>query len=147
MRTASHTRLRDQIRRSFPGTGKLMIMIKQEFEKLVAEALDDLPQYFQEKMSNVEVLILPWPSPADIGRLGVKAGHTLLGLYSGIPLTDRSHNYGLVPPDTITLYQRPIENAAKSVEQIPEMVRKTVIHELAHHFGISDDRLRELGAY
>ena len=122
-------------------------MIRQEFEKLVAEALDDLPQYFQEKMSNMEVLILPWPSTADMGRLGVKAGYALLGLYSGVPLTARNHNYGMVPPDTITLYQRPIENAAKSAKQIPEVVRRTVIHELAHHFGISDDRLRELGAY
>ena len=122
-------------------------MTKQEFEKLAAEALDDLPRYFQEKMSNVEVLVLPWPSPADLGRLGMKSGHTLLGLYSGVPLTVRSHNYGLVVPDTITLYQRPIENAAGSVEQIPDLVRRTVIHELAHHFGISDDRLRELGAY
>jgi predicted Zn-dependent protease with MMP-like domain len=122
-------------------------MSRQEFEKLVAEALDNLPHYFQEKMNNVEVLILPWPSPHELERVGVKSGHTLLGLYSGIPLTSRNHNYALVPPDTITLYQRPIEHAAKTPEHIPEIVRSTVIHELAHHFGISDDRLRELGAY
>ncbi len=122
-------------------------MTRQEFEKVVAEALDNLPQYFQEKMNNVEVLILPWPSPNELGRAGVKSGHTLLGLYSGIPLTSRSHNYALVPPDTITLYQRPIEQAAKVPERIPELVRSTVIHEIAHHFGISDERLRELGAY
>ncbi|GMQ78461.1 MAG: metallopeptidase family protein [Anaerolineae bacterium] len=122
-------------------------MTKQEFEKLVAEALDNLPQYFQEKMNNVEVLILPWPSPNELERAGVKPSHTLLGLYSGIPLTSRSHNYALVPPDTITLYQRPIEYTAKAPERIPELVRRTVIHEIAHHFGISDERLRELGAY
>jgi predicted Zn-dependent protease with MMP-like domain len=122
-------------------------MNRQEFEKLVAEALDNLPQYFQDKMNNVEVLILPWPSPSELRRAGVKSGYTLLGLYSGIPLTSRSHNYALVPPDTITLYQRPIEHAAKVPERIPALVRSTVIHELAHHFGISDERLRELGAY
>lgn len=122
-------------------------MNRPEFEELVAEALDSLPQYFQEKMSNVEVLILPWPGPNELSRAEIKAGHTLLGLYSGVPLPSRSHNYSLVPPDTITLYQRPIENAAGSADRIHEVVRRTVIHELAHHFGISDDRLRELGAY
>jgi predicted Zn-dependent protease with MMP-like domain len=62
-------------------------------------------------------------------------------------LTERTHFYGAVPPDTITLYQRPIELTAGSRERIPEVVNHTVLHEVAHHFGISDDRLRELGAY
>ncbi len=118
-----------------------------DFERLVAEALDELPPYFQEKVNNIEVLIKLWPSKSDLKAADVPAGHTLLGLYSGIPLTERTHNYGLVAPDTITLFQGPIEHSAESVEQIPEIVRHTVIHEFAHHFGISDDRLRELGAY
>lgn len=124
-----------------------MLLKRTEFEELVVVALDGLPPYFQEKMSNVEVLVKSWPGRHELRDAGVPAGHTLLGLYTGIPLTERTHNYGLVPPDTITLYQGPIEQATKRVEEIPEIVRHTVIHEFAHHFGISDDRLRDLGAY
>ena len=120
---------------------------EEEFERLVAQALDELPPYFQEKISNVEVLVKSWPSRRDLQAAGVPPGHTLLGLYSGIPLTERTHNYGLVTPDTITLYQGPIEQSAAKSEQIPGIVCHTVIHEFAHHFGISDDRLHELGAY
>lgn len=120
---------------------------EEEFEQMVAQALDDLPPYFQEKINNIEVLIKNWPSRRELREAGVPSGHTLLGLYSGIPLTERTHNYALVAPDTITLYQGPIEQAADKPGEIPGIVRHTVIHEFAHHFGISDDRLRELGAY
>jgi predicted Zn-dependent protease with MMP-like domain len=119
-----------------------------QFEQLVAEALDSLPPFFLEKMNNIEVLIALWPSRADLRRADVPPGHTLLGLYSGIPLTKRSSGYQLVPPDTITLYQGPIEaKAGVNLANIRRTIRHTVIHEVAHHFGISDDRLRELGAY
>ena len=133
-----------------------MYLLMEEFEKLIVSALSELPPYFQEKMSNVEVLVKTWPSqrelrdagvPPVVGPAHVPPHHTLLGLYSGIPLTKRTIAYSLVPPDTITLYQGPIEQAASKPEEIPEIVRHTVIHEFAHHFGISDDRLRELGAY
>lgn len=118
------------------------------FEELVAEAMDSLPSFFQEKMSNVALLIERWPTPAALEEAGVPSGHTLLGLYSGIPLTQRSQGYHLVAPDTITLYQGPIEaQAGPHIDQIRQAVRHTLIHELAHHFGISDDRLRQLGAY
>jgi predicted Zn-dependent protease with MMP-like domain len=122
-------------------------MKAEEFERLVAEALDDLPLYFQERMSNVEVLIKPRPSGREKRDAGLGPGETLLGLYHGIPLTERTQGYALVPPDTITLYQLPIEQEAGASERVAEVVRHTVIHELAHHFGISDDRLWELGAY
>jgi predicted Zn-dependent protease with MMP-like domain len=118
-----------------------------DFEKLVVEALDELPTSFHEKMSNIEVLIQPWPSRNELRTAGVAPGHTLLGLYHGIPLTERTQNYGLVAPDTITLYQGPIEQAAGKPEKVAGIVKRTVIHEVAHHFGISDDRLRELGVY
>lgn len=123
------------------------MLSRTEFEALVARALDELPEYFQQKMSNIEVLIQPWPSRRDLQETGTPPGHTLMGLYRGIPITERTHYYNLVPPDTITLYQGPIEQAAGSREKIEEVVRHTVIHEVAHHFGISDDRLWELGAY
>jgi len=124
-----------------------MMLSRDEFERLAAEALNDLPPFFQEQMENVEVLIKSWPNRRELDDAGVEPGYTLLGLYHGIPLTERTHNYSLVSPDTITLFQGPIEQEAGHPEEVPGVVRHTVIHEFAHHFGISDDRLRELGAY
>lgn len=118
------------------------------FEQLIADALDDLPPFFQDRMQNVEVLVRPWPTRTDLDSAGIPRGYTLLGLYHGIPLTERTQGYNLVPPDTITLFQGPIEAAAgQDPDAIRAQVRRTVIHEIAHYFGISDDRLRELGAY
>lgn len=120
----------------------------RKFEQLVAEALDDLPPFFQEKLENVEVLVQVWPTPHELRSVGLSRGYMLLGVYHGIPLTERTQGYNLVTPDTVTLFQGPIELVAGSDhEQIREQVRHTVIHEIAHHFGISDERLRELGAY
>jgi predicted Zn-dependent protease with MMP-like domain len=123
------------------------MMRAAEFEKLVVQALDDLPPFIQHRMSNVEVVIVQAPSRRELREAGVADGDTLLGLYQGIPLTERTSAYGLVPPDVITLFQEPIEAEAEHPDYIAEVVRQTVIHELAHHFGISDDRLDELGAY
>ena len=125
-----------------------MMLPRATFEQLVAEALDNLPEFFQARISNVEVLVAQWPTSRDLYEAGVPRGYTLLGLYHGVPLTERTQGYNLVSPDTITLFQGPIEQATDSdPEEIREQVRRTVIHEMAHHFGISDDRLRELGAY
>lgn len=125
-----------------------MILPQDEFEQLVTEAIDSLPDFFKEKMENVAVLVQPWPSQDDLNRAGVAPGHTLLGLYSGIPLTQRTQGYHSVPPDTITLYQGTIERrAGNDMDALRYWVRHVFLHELAHHFGISDDRLRELGAY
>ena len=119
-----------------------------EFDALVEEALDKLPHYFQQKMQNVAVLTAVWPSAQQLKRSRVPKGYLLLGLYQGVPLTRRTQGYNLVAPDTITLFQGPIETVAgRDTAAIRKQVQHTVIHELAHHFGISDDRLRELGAY
>jgi predicted Zn-dependent protease with MMP-like domain len=123
------------------------MLSRSEFEQLVAAALDDLPPFFHEKMSNVEVIIETWPTREDLRTAGVPFGQTLLGLYQGVPLTQRGSHYQLTLPDRITIFQGPLELAYQTPEGIQEGVRHTVIHELAHHFGISDDRLRELGAY
>lgn len=117
------------------------------FETLVAEALDSLPSDIQEKMENVEVVIEWRPSPTQLRRLGLRPGRTLFGLYEGVPLTKRTSHYGLVLPDKITIFRQPIEAHCRSDEQVRQAVRRTVLHELAHHFGISDRRLRELGVY
>jgi predicted Zn-dependent protease with MMP-like domain len=125
----------------------------RQFEELVGDALDELPSFFQAQMQNVVVLLEAWPSRRTLREMGVPGGETLLGLYRGIPLTERTHAYNLVTPDTITLYQGPIEQAARAwdegdfLDRVREEIYHTVVHEIAHHFGIDDDRLQELGAY
>ena len=122
-------------------------MRRVRFERLVAEALDGLPLEIQEKMDNVEVVIKARPTRGDVSRMGLPPGGTLLGLYEGVPLTDRTSRYGMVLPDRITIYQKPVEACCRSADEIRRKVRQVVMHEVGHHFGISDERLRELGAY
>ncbi len=119
----------------------------EEFEQLVIQALDDLPDFFKEKLQNVDVVIADWPSEVERRSVGLKSGQLLFGLYQGIPLTRRTSHYGLVLPDKITIYRMPIEQVCRTPQRIISQVQQTVKHELAHHFGISDDRLRELGVY
>jgi predicted Zn-dependent protease with MMP-like domain len=119
------------------------------FAALVADALDSMPKLFLERLENIEVLIEEWPSQEDLDTVGIgsRDRSSLLGLYHGVPLTHR-HTYYSALPDTITIYQKPIERAAgPDEEKIREQVRHTVIHEIAHYYGISDERLDELGAY
>jgi predicted Zn-dependent protease with MMP-like domain len=108
------------------------------FQELVIQALDSLPDDIAAAMTNVEVVIEDEPPVAWRG------GGTLLGLYHGIPLTERRH-YTNAMPDKITIFRGPITRLARTPERIRDQVRKTVVHEIAHHFGIDDDRLRELG--
>lgn len=119
-------------------------MARATFEELVSRSLDDLPAKLADKISNVEVVVQDLPGPeAASAHVGPNA--LLLGLYQGIPLTQRGNNYAGVLPDRITIYQDNIERIATSPEAIQTTVRRTVIHEFAHHFGISDERLSELG--
>jgi len=122
-------------------------MDRQTFECLVAEALNDLPDTFREKLDNIEVVIEEWPSREAMRAAGVTHPAKLLGFYHGVPHTKRTHNYGLVLPDKISIYQRPIEIHCRTQEQIRATVRRVLRHEIAHHFGISDERLREIDAY
>lgn len=115
-----------------------------EFENLVVEALDSLPEDLLELLDNVDVTIERFPSASQLRRVGVRTG-TLLGLYEGIPLTQRGGGYNIVLPDKITIFQRPIEQICSTYAEIVDQVRTTVIHEVAHHFGIDDERLKELG--
>jgi predicted Zn-dependent protease with MMP-like domain len=119
----------------------------EAFSELVADALDSLPEEFLDKMENVEVLIEEWPSREDLEEAGLdpRDRAALLGLYHGVPLTHRGSFYSALP-DTITIFQKPIERLCGSDgDDIREQVRHTVIHEIAHYYGISDDRLDELG--
>ncbi len=114
---------------------------------LVGEAIDRLPEEFRERLENIDIVVADAPTREQLKALKEKRGHTLLGLYEGVPLTERTHGYGFVMPDKITIFQRPIEAMCRSDARIVEEIEKVVRHEIAHHFGISDDRLEELGRY
>lgn len=119
---------------------------RSRFEELVVEAIDELPDDILAILDNVEIVVADAPTAHQLDEAGdLDAGEMLLGLYEGIPLTDRTGGYGLVLPDKITLFQGALESICPDEETLRNEVRVTVIHELAHHFGISDRRLRELG--
>jgi len=116
-----------------------------EFEALVAQALAELPEEIQQHLDNVAVAVAEWPSARDRARAG--AGHSgeLFGLYEGVPLTERGHHYNLVPPDRITIFRGPLQAAFRRDKALREQVRRTVVHEIGHHLGMSEARIRELG--
>jgi predicted Zn-dependent protease with MMP-like domain len=122
-------------------------MDRHTFEHLVAQALDELPKEFQDKLDNVEVVIEDWPDRETLRLANVRNPAGLLGFYHGIPQTRRTHNYGLVLPDKISIYQQPILMRCHTMAQVRATVGHVLRHEIAHHFGISDERLREIGAY
>jgi len=119
----------------------------KKFETLVIQALEALPPFFQDRLQNIEVLIADRPTAEELAEAGLEPDELLLGLYQGIPLTERTGDYSLVLPDTITLYRDCIAEICDTPDQIVAEVQQTVKHEIAHHFGIDDDRLQELGAY
>ena len=110
-------------------------MSRERFEELVGEALDDVPEELLGLMNNVVILVEEDSPP----------GESLLGLYEGHALTDRGWNYSGVLPDRITIYRRPILSICDTDEDVIDEVAVTVVHEIAHHFGIDDARLHELG--
>ncbi len=121
-------------------------MQKKEFEKLVAEGFERLPAWVREKIKNVALLIEDEPSEEDRKAEGLGEDETLLGLYKGIPLSERGELYGvgMTLPDTITLYQLPIEEAAKEDEMpVAQVVTETIWHEFAHHFGMDEHEVRD----
>lgn len=119
-------------------------MDRPEFEKLVVEGFGSLPSWVQEKIKNVALLVEDEPSE-EIRKLeNLGEGETLLGLYQGVPLTGRSYGDSMVPPDTITLYQKPIEEAAlEDGMDVQQVISETIWHEFAHHFGMEEHEVRE----
>lgn len=115
---------------------------RRAFERLVSDALDSIPEGLGRLMQNIAVFVEDWPTA---GQLGGRPG-TLLGLYEGVDLTRRSPlSYGAVMPDRITIFRGPISAIARDEAELVSLVNTTVVHEVAHHFGISDHRLAELG--
>jgi len=115
-------------------------MDRERFEGLVARAVDRLPDEILARMENIDVVVEELPTSGQLAELGLKRG-----LYQGVPLTRRSRHYGMVVPDKITIFQRPIEARCRYDNDIIAEIRRVVQHEIAHHFGISDARLRQLG--
>ncbi len=122
-------------------------MDKKTFESLVIKALEELPQIFKDSLENVDVVVDNMPSHDEIRSTGVSSRRMVLGLYQGVPLSKRSYYYGMVMPDKVSIFKDNIERICSSDEEIVRLVAHTVQHEMAHHLGISDDRLRELGIY
>lgn len=116
-------------------------MIRSEFEALVASALKKLPHSFKEKMANIAVVVEDWADEETLEDLGVEPPDTLYGLYRGVDLTHRDSSYGNVLPDTIHIYQGPIEEDCADPEEMAELVRDVVIHEVGHYFGLDDETM------
>ncbi len=118
-------------------------MDRPSFEKLVEKSLERLPKRFKGKLRNMIIEIEDYPRRELLDDMGITSG-TLFGLYQGVPLTEREWNYGNALPDRIVIYQKPIERAASSPEKMEEIVLDTVMHEVGHYFGFSDDELYEM---
>ncbi len=122
-------------------------MTADEFERIIADTLDQLPASFQKRLENVEIVLEEYPDASAMRLAGVTHPEHLLGLYHGIPLTERTAGYNMVAPDKISIYRQPLLRHYRSPEQLRDGIKHTVLHELAHYFGIDDERLREIGAY
>jgi len=122
-------------------------MTRERFEAIAEEEFADLPEPFRQRMENVRIVIEDVDSPARRRQAGLGRSGMLLGLYEGVPLPRRGIDYGVVPvmPDTITLFQKNIESIARSESDVRRQIRETLIHEIAHHFGMDEDEIREAG--
>ncbi len=118
---------------------------KSEFDALVGRALDSLPAEIRQHMDNVAITIADWPTASELKQARVSDPRRLFGLYQGIPLTRRSTHYNMVTPDRITLYREPLQAACRTTAELQEQIRRTIVHEIAHHFGLDEARIRELG--
>ncbi len=119
-------------------------MDRERFEELVGRAIENLPEEFQERLENVDIVVADVPTLFQLEKSDIGKGEVLLGLYEGVPQTERGSHYGMVPPDKITIFQKAIESAYQDDLKIVREIERVVRHEIAHHFGISDERLDEL---
>ena len=119
-------------------------MTRREFEELVERALRKLPRGFKDKIKNVAVVVEDWADDETLADVGIEPPDTLYGLYRGIDLTRRDSGYGNVLPDTVTIYQGPIEEDCDDEEEMAELVRETVVHEIGHYFGLDDETMHRI---
>jgi predicted Zn-dependent protease with MMP-like domain len=119
-------------------------MRQRDFERLVLQALEEIPDQFRDALENIDVQVEWRPTRAELRRAGIRHG-SLFGLYVGVPLPQRGRGYSMTLPDAIVIYQQTHERHCRSEAEIVEQVRQTVLHEIGHYLGIDEDRLRELG--
>ena len=117
-------------------------MSPEQFQRLVSEAWDRVPDRFRARMENIAIIVDPEPSPSQLARARVGPGSTLFGLYEGRPMTVRSVFDSFTMPDRITIFQGPHERAARSPEHLAKLVEDTVWHEVAHYFGMNESQVR-----
>jgi predicted Zn-dependent protease with MMP-like domain len=119
-------------------------MNRRRFEALVEKAMRRLPRAFKAKIANVVVVVEDWADDETLAEMGIEPPDTLYGLYRGVDLTHRDSMYGNVLPDTITIYQGPIEEDCADEAEMAEVIRETVIHELGHYFGLDDETMHRI---
>ncbi len=119
-------------------------MTRRQFEALVERALRKLPRRFRERLANIAVVVEDWADDETLQEMEIEPPDTLYGLYRGVDLTRRDTGYGNVLPDTITIYQAPIEEDSADAEEMAELVQDTVIHEIGHYFGLDDEAMEQL---
>lgn len=121
-------------------------MTREQFERLVEQALRDIPRRFRNAMQNVAVVVEDEPSDDLLEELEIEPPDTLLGLYQGTPLTERGWGHGNALPDRISIFQGPIEDACEDEDEIRDCIAETVIHEFGHYFGMSEEQIEEIEA-
>lgn len=129
-----------------PKEKEMIRLLREDFEGVVREGIRAIPEKFLKLLDNVDVVVEDEPSLAQRRKMRLRPDMTLFGLYEGIPRTKRGSGYSFVLPDKITIFQRPIEAAARDIEHLKKKVRDTVWHEIAHHFGIEERRVRAIEA-
>jgi predicted Zn-dependent protease with MMP-like domain len=122
------------------------VIPREQFRKLVDEALDSIPVEFRDAMQNIAIVIEPEPTLAQLDDVGIEPPDTLLGLYEGTPLTERQWAHGNVLPDKITLFQHPIEDESDDEDDMVVAIGETLIHEIGHYFGLSEEEIEEIEA-
>jgi predicted Zn-dependent protease with MMP-like domain len=119
-------------------------MTRRQFEALVERALRRLPRTFKDKLANLAVVVEDWPDDGTLAELGIEPPDSLYGLYRGVDLSHRDSGYGNVLPDTVTIFQGPIEEDCTDEAEMGKLVRETVIHELGHYFGLDDETMERI---
>jgi predicted Zn-dependent protease with MMP-like domain len=119
-------------------------MTRSEFRDLVDEALETIPQRFRDAMQNIAIVVDDEPTPEQLESVEIEPPDTLLGLYEGIPLPERQWAHGNTLPDKITLFQRPIEESSDDEDDLVVCIGETLIHEIGHYFGLSEEEIEEI---
>ena len=122
-------------------------MSQVNFYDVLQQVLDELPVELHRSIANVAIVVEELADEETLALVGLDDPYRLFGFYEGVPLTERTSAYGLVPPDKISIYRQPILAASRNAEEIRATIAKTLRHEIAHYFGIDDERLEEIGAY